>query len=142
MKLITAVLPGLRMESDNTIVTIPLRMMLLFVPEQPVVPKSSVMVFGNAPPETVTVAQVVVPIQTNGSLLPESPSVSTVSFKMLLASSVNVSLMACLLDKSKVFSIYSEIDSFLQEEKENAATNNETAKMIFFVCIMYNFVFY
>jgi hypothetical protein len=41
-----------------------------------------------------------------------------------------------------VFSISSEIDSFLQEEKENAATNNETAKMIFFVCIMYNFVFW
>jgi hypothetical protein len=48
--------------------------------------------------------------------------------------------MACLLDKSKVFSISSEMDSFLQEEKMKIAVINEILKMIFFVCIMYNFV--
>ena len=36
-------------------------------------PKSSVIVFGNAPGETVTVAQLNVPLSITGALFPERP---------------------------------------------------------------------
>ena len=134
-----AVLPGLLSESDKTMVMMPRRITGLFPDEHPVVPKSSVMVFGNAPPDMETAAQVVVELVMSGSRAPVKPAVSATSFKILFASSVRFSLMACFPDKSKVVSI-SLKSTFLQEEKARMAKATNKYGVSFFIVIMFKFV--
>jgi hypothetical protein len=104
-------------------------------------PKSNVMVFGNAPGETVTVAQLKVPLFISGDLLPDNPRLSVVSSKRLFASSVRLSLMACFPVNSKVVSTSPVMLLFFLQELNPIIIIPEmrgTSNFIF--CISYIFV--